>query len=1009
MFEKSTRVARRVLSVGGALGAVLLLANSCSRQTVTVQLHPFQASGDVAYVCRTPQGASRPLADCSPATIARGELDLYALMTQTATGEVAVINVPNDPASLHSGEGIVDVDPSVPGYGFLHVGGLPSKIVSTPGGSLSVVAVTEAGKPGLFALPTKCVGAPTPGASGAVGTDRDLLSWPACSLPAAPGSLAIVTAPETDTLCDGSPSPRASLVASAEDLSCVAELALPEGEGGPKGRRKIVVTLPDRGSIAVIDAAWLAQGTSPGDFSDCLIEAELPLNPKFEPKSQTLPEDLRDPGAKDGSANQSAQPGPFRARPAGLALDHNTLYVADSDAPLIHEVDLSNPCRPVENPPLLTRSLDRPDRIVTTSRLAVSPLTPSGRKFVYAIDQYDSPTASIMAFDVSPGATDRTPIVRPRSWQISSEPPDRIQFPSAPRDITFFERDRPVFDPLTGNIVEGVSCDPTPGNSGVGISYQSTPEYVSGARAVELRGVFGGALLTSGQVAVIDVEDFDAPCRRPVSINPNPSEEDFRGCLGDPAVAGGAFVNGEGFRTVTDEVSCRMVEPHRARSSSLGLTDPTRGIHAPSLRGFPQLRSPDEASQLMPDDKPRLRAVDFTLRPDEKTESPAPAEVFVGTGLYRSDSIDSPLDVTPAAALERHSVALPFAEPRAYLGSDTLTLTYEGTLTEPLPAGFLRIDDPNRPFTDEAFTLYDPSVGFCDRGVHDEALMESTAKAQFGLNGSAAQDFGRAHADYVQLVGKFPDADDAYWKHAELGCERDACIATFGDYDPALASSKPSSAREFRVVDALQQWLKIEPRNASGTDADTLKSMAVCCYPSGATYVVRASGHWVLRSDSGSVRHRVRAQLQQPDESHLYKQQQLDCQFDPSPRKRGFETRVFEMCTGTGCGECKYKNADVGVTAADKEAAKCVYNSPTARFAVYRGAKPSVRDMAFNWQTMGGFVPMRIDFSVLSPQVSPNALVPVPSMDWLTVVDGSSLGLVLLSLDKLAPLSPALN
>lgn len=1022
MFEKSTCVARRLLTVGGALGAVLLLGNSCSRQTVTVQLHPFQASGDVAYVCRTPQGASRPLADCNPAAIARGELDLYALMTQTATGEVAVINVPNDPASLHSGEGIVDVDPSVPGYGFLHVGGLPSKIVSTPGGSLSVVAVTEAGKPGLFALPTKCVGAPTPGAPGAVGTDRDLLSWPACSLPAAPGSLAIVTAPESDVLCDGQPSPRAGMVSTEADLSCVAELALPEGEGGPKGRRKIVVTLPERGSIAIIDAAWLAQGTTPGDFSACLIEAELPLSTAFTPASQTVPEDLRtDPN--DPRPNQSPQSGPFRARPSGLALDKGTLYVADSDAPLIHEVDLSDPCRPVEKAPLLTRSFDRPDRVVTTSRVAVSPLTPSGRKFVYAIDQYDTPTASIMAFDVSPGATDRTPIVRPRSSLIASEPPDRIQFASAPRDITFFDRDRPAFDEQHSNVVEGIACDPTPGNSGIGTSYRSAAEYVSGARAAELRGVFGGALLTSGQVAIIDVEDFDAPCRRPVSTNPDASREDFRGCQGDPVLERAVFADANGVRTVTDEVSCRMVEPHRARSSALGLTDPTRGIHAPSLRGFPQLRVPDEASQLTPGDRPKLLAVDFVLRSsadwEEDDPSPEPAQVYVGTAAYRSDSKTSPLEVAPALA-QRHSVTLPFFEPRAYVGSDTLNLTYEGTLTETLPAGFLRVNDPNMPFTGEAFTLHDPSVGFCDRGVHDEELMRAVAKDSLGIQEAVKQDeFARDHADYVVLVGKFPDADDAFWSSADPSCGRDACMATFGDYDPAVASSKPSVEREFRIVDAVQQWMKLEPRNIAASDPNgparisQLQAMATCCFPSGATYVVRASNHWVLRSDSTGVRHRVIPSLQVPDQGHAYKQPQLNCTFDPSPRKRYYESRVFEMCTGMQCNDrgeaaCSYKSAEQGVVAGDP-AEKCIYQSPTARFAVYRGARPSVRDMAFSWQTMGGFTPMRIDFSVLSQQVSPTALVPVPSMDWLTVVDSTSLGLVLLSLDDLAPLSPALN
>ncbi|MGC4092193.1 MAG: hypothetical protein QM756_30800 [Polyangiaceae bacterium] len=178
--------------MSGALAATLSLMSSCARQTVTVQLHPLQASGDVTYVCRTPDGVGHPLSDCSAAAINRGEIDLYALVTQTATGEVAVFNVPMDPASLKSGEGIVDVDPTVPGYGFLHVGALPTRLTSTPGGSLSVVGVAEAGKPGLFGLPTQCIGAPNAHSSELAGQDRDLASWPACSLPATPGSVAVV-------------------------------------------------------------------------------------------------------------------------------------------------------------------------------------------------------------------------------------------------------------------------------------------------------------------------------------------------------------------------------------------------------------------------------------------------------------------------------------------------------------------------------------------------------------------------------------------------------------------------------------------------------------------------------------------------------------------------------------------------------------------------------------------------------------------------------------------------
>ena len=92
----------------------------------------------------------------------------------------------------------------------------------------------------------------------------------------------------------------------------------------------------------------------------------------------------------------------------------------------------------------------------------------------------------------------------------------------------------------------------------------------------------------------------------------------------------------------------------------------------------------------------------------------------------------------------------------------------------------------------------------------------------------------------------------------------------------------------------------------------------------------------------------------------------------------------------------------------DEPAAKCIHSTATERFAVYQGGKPSFRDMTFSWQTIGGFSTMRIDLGSVSSQVSPQAMVGLPEFNWLTVVDASSLGLALLSLDSLSTLTPTL-
>ena len=126
-----------------------------------------------------------------------GRNELYALVTQTSTGEVAVINVPYDMDNRDDDEGVVDVDPSSPGYGFLRVGAQPIDIVSMPAGQASFVASAEPGRMGIYGLPTSCVDEPLPDEP-----PRDLTTWPACRLPVAPGGLALIQGACDDSVPD---------------------------------------------------------------------------------------------------------------------------------------------------------------------------------------------------------------------------------------------------------------------------------------------------------------------------------------------------------------------------------------------------------------------------------------------------------------------------------------------------------------------------------------------------------------------------------------------------------------------------------------------------------------------------------------------------------------------------------------------------------------------------------------------------------------------------------------
>src|SRR6185436_14991708 len=125
---------------------------------------------------------------------------------------------------------------------------------------------------------------------------------------------------------------------------------------------------------------------------------------------------------------------------------------------------------------------------------------------------------SLLAFDVSPGSSDRTPIVRERAFFTPEEPPDRIQTPRDVADVEFVFQDNAIPDLSTGIAVEGIACDPNPIRvplDSPAALYRPTGDRSFGARPTRLRGTFAFAALHSGQLAVIDVEDLDGACRRP--------------------------------------------------------------------------------------------------------------------------------------------------------------------------------------------------------------------------------------------------------------------------------------------------------------------------------------------------------------------------------------------------------------------------------------------------------------------------------------------------------------
>lgn len=977
-----------------------LLGAACSEQSVTVELRSLSASGDVSYVCRDAEGNGVALSECSAGGLYSGRNDLFAMVTQTSTGEVAVINVPYDMDNRDDDEGVVDVDPSSPGYGFLRVGAQPIDIVSMPGGQATFVASAEPGRMGIYALPTSCVDKPLVGE-----TPRDLTTWPACRLRAAPGGIALVKGKCDTTVEDESPA-----------KACVHGL---DAEKKQEKCSKLVISQPDSSSLVVVDARTLLDQPQ-GSFGWCdelgragsdeastrviPLTVSLPAVP-IQPK---LPADL-DTGCPPIPLPVPA-PGPVAiARPARIETSENTLYVADQSAPVIHVLEMDSLGELHPAPPLLPSSYWAPQRNVTVSRMAVSPLTPTGKRWLYAVDELDWPTASLMAFDVSPGSTERTPHMRERSTKVPDQPPDRVTFPAALRDVTFVMRDRPEFD-SDGVALLGELCEPNPAapQDDPGVLYRPNVERDTGARPYKLRGLFGMALLSNGAVSVIDVEDFDAPCRRPRTVNHDATDDEF-GCSTDPADI--TEYASDGVATVTGEVSCRMVEPHTPRASRLAIND-QNNASAPSLRSLPTLILPSDARQNDVSTRPKLLAVE-TL-----------PQVYVGSTLYDQKGTNAPpLSINPAMATD-NAIGLPYADIRAYRSVEELSLEYEGRISINYQTGFIQRS------ADGGLVLSDANALYCDAGVSDRELMAELGERKFGRTADEAVKFGEEFADHIVITADFPGEDDRYWPHrtevipgdpgSELTCTRDSCEAYFGELPETVRPTELNGTRKFAIVDAEQQRLVLEERGyTAGANADERNrhlAMAECCFPEGSSYEVHASKHWALWSTNWGFRHDVVPRTETEDGRTV-----IECRHDCDPRKEGYQSRVFEIGFECDSGDTscpKHDSADVtactttgrrAVSKANEAEWACVHDTPTARFALYQGTVLSYPGMIFTWQVTNGYVPMSVNLASITQFVSPQTVVNLPDLDRLTIVDSASLGLTMFSLDGLRPLIPTLN
>jgi hypothetical protein len=1000
----------------------LAFGTACGTQNETAALRSLRTTGEVSILCLGPaadgtltRGLER--GECPDLVNPIGSplrRQLTALVTQPTTGEVAAIDLGVSPGR------VIDYEATEPGYSFLPVGAEPTSIVSTPGGIASFVAVRETGREGIFALPSSCV-SPRP----ADGPIRDIRTWPACRLPTAPGPLAILMDPAVDHDQDPLTPARvrercaadyvetddlvgAALAASREQ--CPADLAL---ENSPPGRRKLAVTLPSLSEVWVLDAQELLD-RAPGSFADCLPETRVALQTSAADQAERLPADLQTSSASclPSGFDQGPPALDVRPWPVDLALDdEGRLYLADSQAPLIHRLDGSDPCTLAALPALYPLSYTDPNAVITTRKVAVSSLTASGKRFVYAIDNSTTNTAgTLIPFDVSPGATDRTPIVRERAAFTPFEPPDRIQLPRDVSDVEFAFQDLPISELGTGVAVEGVACDPNPliPLENPAARYRPTTDQSTGARPSKLRGTFAFAALHSGQLAVIDVDDLDGACRRPVDINHGASE-DLAGCRNDdPSVPAYQLIDGT--PTVSAELSCNVVVPHRARSRSF-FSNSGAGSSA-ALLAFPTLTL-DTGRSVLTDqsdegrDQPKMLGARFA--PGQQ------AELLVGPVVYQTEGAGSHLELDPAAA-DRASVLLSYEEPRAYIPGEDFTATYEGVVRLTSLAIF------RAPAEGSSVGIVDEGLNasFCGSGVQDQALAAEVGRSRGVTDPTNLATFARNHADYVQITAPLLEQDDRYWQPGSAGAECGAeLFQNNEDTSQELRgrplceqffSSPDTSYRDLRIVEASEDRLTVEPRQAQrGSDLRRrqLMQFVSCCFPEPATFVVRGGNQWVVRGGASGVVHHIKAD---PASGR--------CVNDCNPLTQRLNSRVFDIsCSGNcprdernrplGAGParpddfvCVVDDTSGGIDP-NEPGSECVFQSITTRFAIYRGLGETARDTHFRWVLSDGFAPLTVSLTTADRNVStPRSLLALPEIGQLLVTDGTALGLTTIAISS---------
>jgi hypothetical protein len=951
---------------------------------------------------------------------------------------------------------------------FAPVGALPTDVAVTPDGKMAFVTSAEVNKPALYGVPTNELlgdsqGLPVNEAPPAA----RITSWPACSLPYAPISVTVV--PQSEPLLGGA-------VGTADGGAILG--AFPY---------QVVVVLPGDGDVAgqvlLIDPRPFLRGANVafdggvGDDTSAFAVGKgslVPCTGKALNLSAVLPDVVR-PGARwddgvkyvdggvdvaeatpstgacrasasdggvaasnDGGVSRSLAANRGVAHAAESVRDDQTLYVADSELPLIHVIDLSTPGTMRELSPLVATSDAEPSAAITIGALAVSPATRDYKRFLYAVDKRDG---SIMVFDVTEAPTEpRFPMTRPHPELNPFQPVDRIDFGAPVATVAFVKNDFPLElevkeagAPIV--IASGLLCNPNP-NAGTNISeplidpgayYRAN---FGGLGPYQLRGIFAFATLSNGQVIAIDVDDWDAPCRRPDEISNDLPASAL--APGQPAPLPGdldpyhaPFANlsapvGQG-SNVSQEAFFPVSAPHSRRSLYLLNGRSSERGRIPALYGVPTLTTTNNVlATTGPDSDRNPKMLPTRTRYADPTYASTPntSDAGLGSDLAFLNKFAQPDDAGVPG------VRLAWEEPRVHF-DQTWTVAYEAAL--PAFDGVRTIAATSNDH--QTVDLVSPDALFCRGGVEDYRLGKARVEAAISAAGSALsfpQRIDRHTADYIQITSEILPATDPYWLLDADASEPDSCWkesqSATSSSDPAGqaiqrqssclktfgAATEQSIARDFPILEAYEKRLVIgrfgQPVGASSlTNANRevvaadnsnksfLRAMR-CCFNKQVAFRVRAGGEWAAYSNVVGYLHHIEASAT-PERA---------CVQSCRSSKALLNSRTLEIPRPT-------KESPATFDAPDRNSPLAMRN-PMFAFVMWAGVPPeqqakttSQRDYVWTFQTIGSFASFGVNLAPASnsgtPPVSPQSMRFIEILGKVAIIDGSSQGLVLVDLE----------